>query len=68
MAPYAGSGSSRHEVVSLYVDQKPEGDQSAERARSSVTVYPPSRDTGCGGDKLAVDACSSSASMELSQE
>jgi hypothetical protein len=45
-------------VVSLYVDQKPEGDQSAERAREfGFTVYPTIAETlRCGGDKLAVDA------------
>src|SRR5258708_5296151 len=45
-------------IVSLYVDQKPEGDQSAERAREfGFTVYPTIAETlRCGGDKLAVDA------------
>jgi len=45
-------------VVSLYVDQKPEGDQSAERAREfGFTVYPSIAEAlRCGGDKLAVDA------------
>ena len=45
-------------VVSLYVDQKPEGDQSAERAKEfGFTVYPTIAETlRCGGDKLAVDA------------
>src|SRR5437588_3649032 len=45
-------------VVSLYVDQKPEGDQSAERAREfGFKVYPTIAETlRCGGDKLAVDA------------
>src|SRR5260370_33437783 len=45
-------------VVSLYVDQKPDGDQSAERAREfGFTVYPTIAETlRCGGDKLAVDA------------
>jgi hypothetical protein len=45
-------------VVSLYVDQKPEGDQSADRAREfGFTVYPTIAETlRCGGDKLAVDA------------
>jgi hypothetical protein len=45
-------------VVSLYVDQKPEGDQSAERAREfGFTVYPTIAEAlRCGGEKLAVDA------------
>jgi hypothetical protein len=45
-------------VVSLYVDQKPEGDQSAERAREfGFTVYPTVAEAlRVGGDKLAVDA------------
>ena len=45
-------------VVSLYVDQKPEGDLSGERAREfGFTVYPTIAETlRCGGDKLAVDA------------
>src|SRR5947208_5714257 len=45
-------------IVSLYVDQKPEGDQSADRAREfGFTVYPTIAETlRCGGDKLAVDA------------
>jgi hypothetical protein len=45
-------------VVSLYVDQKPEGDQSAERAHEfGFTVYPTIAETlRCGGGKLAVDA------------
>lgn len=45
-------------IVSLYVDQKPEGDQSAERAREfGFTVYPTIAEAlRCGGDKLAVDA------------
>ncbi len=46
------------QVVSLYVDQKPEGDQSADRAREfGFSVYPTiSEALRCGGDKLAVDA------------
>src|SRR5689334_10740517 len=46
------------QVVSLYVDQKPEGDLSAERAREfGFKVYPTIAETlRCGGDKLAVDA------------
>ncbi|MDG3005685.1 hypothetical protein [Paludisphaera mucosa] len=46
------------DVVSLYVDQKPADDQSAERAASfGFKVYPTIAETlRCGGDKLAVDA------------
>jgi hypothetical protein len=45
-------------IVSLYVDQKPEGDQSEARAREfGFQVYPTIAETlRCGGDKLAVDA------------
>jgi hypothetical protein len=45
-------------VVSLYVDQKPEGDQSQERAKEfGFSVYPTiSEALRCGTDKLAVDA------------
>jgi hypothetical protein len=45
-------------VVSLYVDQKPEGDRSEARAREfDFKVYPTIAETlRCGGDKLAVDA------------
>lgn len=45
-------------VVSLYVDQKPDGDQSEVRAREfGFQVYPTIAETlRCGGDKLAVDA------------
>jgi hypothetical protein len=45
------------QVVSLYVDQKPPGDQSAERAKEfGFTVYPTIAETlRCGTDKLAVD-------------
>lgn len=45
-------------VVSLYVDQKPEGDQSAARAKEfDFQVYPTIAETlRCGGNKLAVDA------------
>src|SRR5687767_1043087 len=45
-------------IVSLYVDQKPDGDQSAQRAKEfGFTVYPTIAETlRCGGDKLAVDA------------
>jgi hypothetical protein len=46
------------QVVSLYVDQKPEGDQSQERAKEfGFQVYPTIAEAlRCGGDKLAVDA------------
>ncbi len=45
-------------VVSLYVDQKPEGDLSGERAREfGFQVYPTIAETlRCGGRELAVDA------------
>jgi hypothetical protein len=45
-------------VVSLYVDQKPDGDQSGARAKEfGFEVYPTIAQTlRCGGDKLAVDA------------
>ena len=45
-------------VASLYVDQKPEGDQSGARAREyGFQVYPTIGGALClGGDKLAVDA------------
>src|SRR5512140_5402 len=45
-------------VVSLYVDQKPEGDQSEARAREfGFKVYPTIAETlRCGGERLAVDA------------
>jgi hypothetical protein len=45
-------------VVSLYVDQKPEGDQSAARAKEfGFQVYPTIAEAlRCGGSKLAVDA------------
>jgi hypothetical protein len=46
------------DVVSLYVDQKPAGDQSAERAKNhGFKVYPSIPEAlRCGGTKLAVDA------------
>ena len=46
------------DVVSIYVDQKPKGDLSAQRAEEfRATVYPTIAETlRCGGDKLAVDA------------
>ena len=45
-------------VVSLYVDQKPEGDLSEARAKEfGFKVYPTIAEAlRCGGDKLAVDA------------
>ena len=45
-------------VVSLYVDQKPEGEQSTDRAREfGFTVYPTIAEAlRCGGDEIAVDA------------
>jgi hypothetical protein len=45
------------DVVSLYVDQKPEGDQSAARASEfGFKVYPTIAETlRCGTDRLAVD-------------
>ncbi len=45
-------------IVALYVDQKPENDLSAARAREfGFQVYPSIAQTlRCGGDKLAVDA------------
>ena len=44
-------------VVSLYVDQRPEGDLSADRAAEhGFTVYPTIAEAlRCGGDRLAVD-------------
>ncbi len=45
-------------VVSLFVDQKPEGDQSLDRAREfGFSVYPTIAEAlRCGGDEIAVDA------------
>ena len=45
-------------VVSLYVDQRPEGDQSTDRAREfGFQVYPTIAEAlRCGGSELAVDA------------
>jgi hypothetical protein len=45
-------------VVSLYVEQKPEGDQSGARAKEfGFEVYPAiAQALRCGGDRLAVDA------------
>ncbi|MDP6446929.1 MAG: hypothetical protein QF805_24260, partial [Pirellulaceae bacterium] len=46
------------DVVSLYVDQRPPGDQSGARAREfGFKVYPTiAAAVCCGGDQLAVDA------------
>ena len=46
------------DVVSLYVDQKHERDQSADRAKEyGFTIYPTIAEALCrGGDKIAVDA------------
>ena len=57
--PYAGAWHKPDmKVVSLYVDQKPEGDQSAERAKEfGFQVYPTIAEAlRCGGKELAVDA------------
>jgi hypothetical protein len=45
-------------IVSLYIHQKPQGDQSEERAKEfGFKVYPTIAEAlRCGGDKLAVDA------------
>ena len=45
-------------LVSLYVDQRPEGDQSDERAKEfGFQVYPTIAEAlRCGGDELACDA------------
>ncbi|MBI3468360.1 MAG: hypothetical protein HY000_35615 [Planctomycetes bacterium] len=46
------------DMVSLYVDQTPDGDLSRDRAREfGFTIYPTiAQALRCGGDKLAVDA------------
>jgi hypothetical protein len=57
--PYQGTWHHPNmKVVSLYVDQKPAGDLSVERAREfGFSVYPTIAETlRCGGRKLAVDA------------
>src|SRR3989442_14443147 len=57
--PYAGLWHRPDmKVVSLYVDQKPHGDQSEARAKEfGFQVYPTIAEAlRCGGDKLAVDA------------
>jgi hypothetical protein len=57
--PYAGAWHKPNtKVVSLYVDQKPDGDLSGERARQfGFQVYPTIAEAlRCGADKLTVDA------------
>ncbi len=57
--PHAGQWHKPNmKVVSLYVDQKPKGDQSEERAKEfGFKVYPTiAKALRCGGAKLAVDA------------
>jgi hypothetical protein len=57
--PHAGAWHKPNmKVVSLYVDQKPEGDQSAARAKEfGFQVYPTIAEAlRCGGNELAVDA------------
>lgn len=57
--PYAGAWHKPNtKVVSLYVDQHPDGDLSADRAREfGFQVYPTIAEAlRCGRDKLAVDA------------
>ena len=57
--PYAGAWHKPDiKVVSLYVDQKPDGDLSGERAREfGFQVYPTIAEAlCCGGKELAVDA------------
>lgn len=57
--PYAGAWHKPNvKVVSLYVDQKPEGDLSGDRAREfGLEIYPTvSGALCCGGKELAVDA------------
>lgn len=57
--PYAGAWHKPNtKVVSLYVDQHPEGDLSADRAKEfGFQVYPTIAETlRCGGPHLAVDA------------
>ena len=57
--PYAGGWQRPNtRIASLYVDQKPEGDQSQDRAREfGFEVYPTIAEAlRCGTDRLAVDA------------
>ena len=57
--PYAGAWHKPDmKVVSLYVDQKPDGDQSGDRAKEfDFKVYPTIAEAlRCGGKELAVDA------------
>jgi hypothetical protein len=56
--PYAGRWRRPNvRVASLYVDQRPEGDQSTDRAREfGFSVWPTVAEAlRCGGDRLAVD-------------
>ena len=57
--PYEGEWRKPNmKIVSLFVDQKPEGDQSEERAKEfGFSVYPSIAEAlRCGGDKIACDA------------
>src|SRR5471030_3266698 len=57
--PYAGAWHKPDmKVVSLYVDQKPEGDLSGDRGREfGFQIYPTvAKALRCGGKQLAVDA------------
>ena len=57
--PYGGKWNRPDcQLVSIYVDQKPEGDQSEDRAREfGGKVYPTIAEAlRCGGDELACDA------------
>ena len=61
MIGYAYEGSWHRpemQVVSMYVDQRPEGDQSGDRAREfGFSVHPTIAEAlRCGGERLAVDA------------
>src|SRR5919112_229183 len=56
--PYAGRWRRPNvKVASLFVDQRPENDQSTDRAREfGCSVYPTVAEAlRCGGDRLAVD-------------
>ena len=56
--PYEGRWNMPNtQIVSMYVDQRPEGDQSEDRAREfGFEVYPTVAETlRCGGDQIAVD-------------
>ena len=57
--PYGGRWQRPNcKIVSLYVDQQPEGDQSQDRVREfGFAVYPTIAEAlRCGGDRLACDA------------